>query len=1744
MFSSTKRMVRNCALTISVCGSLLGNQLWAQQNVVDNSIQSIQRNKIDNTAKSITFSSSAAWTGDQANEIFKKYFGFEGITNKMVLKNSNTTKMGITVARYTQYFKGIKVEHGDYTISTKDGKVRFINGNVYQPDKALTTTAALTATAAFAKAKQYVGADKYMWEDPAAEAFIKTTYHKADTSYLPKGSLCWIEDMQMSKDDRKLHLAYAFDIYATKPLSRQVIYVDANTGHILFANNMIHNTAASVKTMYSGVVGTQTAHIGANYRLFDSTRGNGVYTRSLHGTSTISGATEITSTTNIWPTVAADTCALDAHWGAEMVYDYWNTQHSRLSWDGSNGILLQFVHYNTAYDNAFWDGSEMCYGDGSGLAGGGFTALTSLDVTGHEIGHGVCQATAGLVYARESGAMNEGFSDCWAASIENWANPHETDAVAKQPWKIGEEIGGGSPLRSMDNPALEGNPSSIRDANWVPATTADGCGTPNTANDQCGVHTNSGVLNHWYYFVVSGGSGTNTLGVAYAVAGIGWIKAANILYQTELTLASTDDYAACRVASIAAATTLYGACSAEVQCVTDAWYAVGVGPSFIPCTPQIGFIATSMNVTEKATATSCPASHSVTIGLKAIGTPITGGSPTVTIIAAYGTAVAGVDYSLSPASLTFSPGDTTTHYATMNIVDNAVVRDNKYVKFGFTLATGGSTATISPLYDSLLVNIYNNDSVPSSGGFEYHMLDTADASIGGGYATCNLTSAFAGANKRGHSQYLLDVSEMAAAGVRAGVPITQLGMRILTKNSTAPFVGYTVAMANTTAGNLAAAYASGTFVTVFSGNFTTYVGLDTINFSTPFTWDGTSNVAVNVCWGSNAAAFSGNDQMAGVDNNPYVITNRTGTNGGTGTGCSLGWSGAGTGTARPFMRFRQVTPPAAIETAAGSTRTWDVKAGTEVYFYTPTADTNVIAGLNNETVNLGCVVATVTQAGTGFTASSFSAANRSRKEIAITPTTGTGATYDVSFYMTNAELSGTAASTLYLLKTTSPTDAGINGTNTTLVTPTLTTASSYVAFKGTFTGFGRYFLTDGPLCTAPSTTVTASGATTFCTGGSVVLTAASGSGYSYQWQLGGTPITGATNAAYTASAAGSYNVVVTQGTCSATSATTVVTILTVSAAPIGGATGVCVGSTAIATDATTGGTWSSSNTAVASINSSGVMYGVAVGTVTISYAVTNACGTATVVRTITVSNPTTVAAITGASPVCPGSTITLADATASGTWSTASASIATVNTSGVVTGVATGTTTITYSVTNAAGCVSFATTNVTVLAGPTAVITPVGPTTVCTGSTVTLNATTGSGYTYQWQIGGVNIAGATTATYAAGTTGVYTVVIANGTGCNTTSTGISVTISSAMTVVPAVTINVTPGTVLCTGMTTASYTATVVNGGSTPTYQWYVNGTAVATTPTYAYAPTSGDIVKLTINSSAPCAYPDTATNSVTMSFSPYVNPSVAINAYPNDTVCEATVATFTAIPTYGGTAPTYLWTKNGINVATGPAYTYMPLDGDMLICTMTSNFLCRNFDVVASAPMTIKVDTNTTSALTITANHNSIILGQPVTFTAHPVHGGLTPSYQWFINGAPVAGATNATYTTTTLLYGLVVTCEMITSEMCAFPASTTSTGIIVMVVSSVDQLGGNGSTFALMPNPNNGTFVITGTLGNLNDQSVAIKVTNMLGQVVYTAQATVNNGSINEHITLRNSLASGMYLVNITSSDGSVVFHVAVEK
>ena len=255
-------------------------------------------------------------------------------------------------------------------------------------------------------------------------------------------------------------------------------------------------------------------------------------------------------------------------------------------------------------------------------------------------------------------------------------------------------------------------------------------------------------------------------------------------------------------------------------------------------------------------------------------------------------------------------------------------------------------------------------------------------------------------------------------------------------------------------------------------------------------------------------------------------------------------------------------------------------------------------------------------------------------------------------------------------------------------------------------------------CASAPTAVTATpSATTLCSGATLTLTGAASTATAYQWSgpngFTSTLLNPASFTTGTASA-GTYSLVASNA-CGSTTATTAITIDTApNAGSITGSSSVCVGSAITLTNAATGGFWNASNATATVVG--GVVTGVSAGVDTISYTVTNTCGTAIATKIVTINPLPNAGSIIGSSSVCVGSAITLTNASPGGIWSAANATASVVG--GVVTGVGPGVDTISYTVTNSCGT-AIATKIVTINPLPDAG-TITGDTTSCVGSTITL----------------------------------------------------------------------------------------------------------------------------------------------------------------------------------------------------------------------------------------------------------------------------------------------------------------------------------------------------------------------------------------------------------------------------------------
>jgi uncharacterized protein YjdB len=276
----------------------------------------------------------------------------------------------------------------------------------------------------------------------------------------------------------------------------------------------------------------------------------------------------------------------------------------------------------------------------------------------------------------------------------------------------------------------------------------------------------------------------------------------------------------------------------------------------------------------------------------------------------------------------------------------------------------------------------------------------------------------------------------------------------------------------------------------------------------------------------------------------------------------------------------------------------------------------------------------------------------------------------------------------------------------------------------TYTVGGSYSIRNITVNGIPSV-VAITGASGVCAGSTITLTDATSGG---AWNstttsvatVGSTGIVAGVSAGTTLI---SYSVTNGCGTAVATKP------VTVNALPVAGTiigpTSVCAGSTIALTDATPGGIWSSGATSVATVGGTGVVTGLSPGTVTISYSVTNGCGTADAIKPVTINPLPLAGTIGGGSSVCVGSTIALTDAVTGGFWSSTVTSVASVGSTGIVTGISAGTTTLSYSVTNGCGTAA-ATTSVTVNSLPIAG-TISGVSSVCLDSTTTLSDVTTGG---------------------------------------------------------------------------------------------------------------------------------------------------------------------------------------------------------------------------------------------------------------------------------------------------------------------------------------------------------------------------------------------------------------------------------
>ncbi len=366
--------------------------------------------------------------------------------------------------------------------------------------------------------------------------------------------------------------------------------VNAKTGAIINKWQALQTVVGTGNSQYNGQVPINTTLSGSTYKMLDSTRGVGgsfggmAITNANHSPESNPQAGSIyTNSTNVWgdgqqyisggstTNANGQTAAVNALWGLMNTYDTMKNVMGWQSLDGQNTATYIAVHVDNNYDNAFFDPNCKCMYIGDG--GTSFKNLGSIDVIGHEMGHGVVDATSNLTYSGESGGLNESFADINGEMVEAYARNGGTGTVipSGNDWMMGKEISkSGQPLRWLYKPSKDG---SSKDA-W------------SSTLGSINVHFSSGPNNRMFYFLSQGSNSTSGSDYysAYltkqplAMTGIGNDKAYRIWFKAATTkFTSSTNYADARNKMIAAAQELYGVGSKEAIAVQRAYAAINVG---------------------------------------------------------------------------------------------------------------------------------------------------------------------------------------------------------------------------------------------------------------------------------------------------------------------------------------------------------------------------------------------------------------------------------------------------------------------------------------------------------------------------------------------------------------------------------------------------------------------------------------------------------------------------------------------------------------------------------------------------------------------------------------------------------------------------------------------------------------------------------------------------------------------------------------------------------------------------------------------------------------------------------------------------------------------------------------------------------------------------------------------------------------------------------------------------------------
>jgi Zn-dependent metalloprotease len=482
---------------------------------------------------------------------------------RLRVRRNDPLLTGRTHERYDQYHRGVRVYGADVAEQLNGGQVVSAFGQLYEGID-IETSPAIEAD----RAREIVEARAGVELGRAPELVILP--RDANATYV----LAWRVRAATGRDVREY-------------------FVDARDGTIAFEYSDLKTQTQSAVGRGQGVLGDSkkisVSPTAGQFVTTDRLRPPAINTYDMRGDYLrtiryLNKAIQLTANDlasdadNTW----TDGATVDAHVYAGWTYDYFFKRFSRRGLDNQDLPLISLVHPARRADffqlfpvvpdfylNAFYYGEGiMVYGEGlpPGVTPGGQTVdffSAALDVVAHELTHGVTEYTSNLIYQHESGALNESFSDIIGTSVEYYFQQPGSGNL-RADYLIGEDVFRPGGIRSHENPQAYGDPD-----HYSRRFTG--------AEDNGGVHINSGIPNHVFYLAVEGGT-NRTSGLS--VQGVGAANREQIeraFYRafTQMLPAGAT-FAVARAATIQAARDLFGANSNAERAITQAWTAAGV----------------------------------------------------------------------------------------------------------------------------------------------------------------------------------------------------------------------------------------------------------------------------------------------------------------------------------------------------------------------------------------------------------------------------------------------------------------------------------------------------------------------------------------------------------------------------------------------------------------------------------------------------------------------------------------------------------------------------------------------------------------------------------------------------------------------------------------------------------------------------------------------------------------------------------------------------------------------------------------------------------------------------------------------------------------------------------------------------------------------------------------------------------------------------------------------------------------